>query len=208
MNARPGGKVSQDVMAIVVGSVPYFFDDAISEAFNGLTKFIADDQEYFHLAIDECRLLGNRLFTLRELWPRTPGFFLFLLDTNPKFMLSNDAGSLTTSSSMEPFTAIPMNLALRKEADVYMKIVRGETPITHKALLRWLPTMGRPLWNDTPYAAVDEKALDLVMAKFMKQIDWHNQTPWQDCRNTIACIAHRIPLTFMGTQCQIDTLLP
>ena len=61
-----------------------FFKEDLSDAFQKLTTFVGGLPEYFHLAIDSCGIMQDRLQILRQLWSHTAGVVLFLLDNDAK----------------------------------------------------------------------------------------------------------------------------
>lgn len=184
-----------------------FFQKDLDAAFQRITDFIGDTGDYFHLAIDECGSLGERLHILRRLWSYTHGVFLFFLDTNTEIALTYNDGPVLSSARptsvnkklMEPFLALPQNLALRADEEIYAKILSGQGDrVTHRDLLSWLPKMGRPLLNDTPYREITETSMDLLITKILKTTSreqWHTS-----CVQTIALTSQRMPLTLVGLQ--------
>lgn len=186
-----------------------FFQTDLAQAFTELVTFAKSSEgsdEYFHLAIDECGALGERLYTLRRLWSYTKGVVLFWLDTNTRIGLTYDDGLLARSARpgsvdsklMEPFLALPQNLALRADIERYNKLLTSrEVLTTHQDLLSWLPKMGRPMLNDTPYQKVSTNTVKILSAKLLR--DWRPD-PWDSCQQTMAVAAQRITFTLSGLQ--------
>jgi len=190
-----------------------FFGEDLRDAFQKIATFIGGPSEYFHLAIDECSAMGNRLHILRRLWSHTTGVVLFLLDTNTQLALSYDTSRLPSSARVEsgnkqlkePFIALPRNLALDRDVTRYVEILRGDgNPVTHQELLTWLSKMGRPLLDDTPYQAIHE---DTTITKLQIKLLGRRSNslgqnmekkPWGDCQETMALLAQRMPLTLIG----------
>lgn len=100
---------------------------------------------------------------------------------------------------MEPFLALPQNLALRADEEIYAKILSGQGDrVTHRDLLSWLPKMGRPLLNDTPYREITETSMDLLITKILKTTS--REQRHTSCVQTIALTSQRMPLTLVGLQ--------
>ena len=155
-----------------------FFKEDLSDAFQKLTTFVGGLPEYFHLAIDSCGIMQDRLQILRQLWSHTAGVVLFLLDNDAKIARFYDRHELDHPAKpgsggkrfMEPVFGLPQNLALDRDVTRYVVILRGDgNSVTHHELLTWLPKMGRPLLNDTPYQAIHEDTITTLQIKLLKR---------------------------------------
>ena len=123
------------------------------------TKDVQGSCGIFHLSIDECGKMSDKLSALRtvfyDILPERS--FVLLLDTNTQ--ISRLAGTVAKSASaragiqqlVQPFTFLPQDVGMIEFAAQYQAVCRGrgEASESHEALLRWLPKMGRPLLDDT-----------------------------------------------------------
>ena len=67
-------------------------------------------------------------------------------------------------------STIDMSWTIRLSQEVLVVILRGDgNSVTHHELLTWLPKMGRPLLNDTPYQTIHEDTITTLQIKLLKR---------------------------------------
>jgi hypothetical protein len=181
------------------------------------------------VAFDEALSLGRlRLEALRRLAShlRKLDFWVLLLDTNNKVSeLTGESARLAstrldTSSNryrrlVPPFHILRTDIFLQSEPirSKYLQVVGGNRQVSHMECLRFIPKMGRPLWNDSSWEGFqDEKGSRLfripLQAILEKLLSEHSiasltrRTPDSPAAQLIALTNQRLPLNIVGIQGQ------
>ena len=189
-----------------------FFQEALSQAFEGLSNFLkatGDAEAFFHLAIDECGELHDRLYKLRRLWQYLGvDCWMLWLDTNPEISLTygtqarDDTSRIVSETErlLRPFTALPQDLGLEERAPHFAKILVGDASVTFRDLTEMLRGMGRPLLADSHVLhreRVDEDVSE-SLSNLAEKITCSSTKPTEDSRAMIALTAQRFPMVMVG----------